>query len=78
MDGWTDINDAPKDGTLVKLCWDDEGVPSDASGPWKWFAEENNWPIQSSLGIWMTVNKSMAWSVDNPDGAPTHFQHMTQ
>ena len=72
---WEEIKDAPKDGTKVRLCYMEDGVPMDSAGPFMWFDDENNWPIQMQLGIWLTPDKSFAWSVENPDGAPTHFQH---
>ena len=72
---WKDINKAPKDGSKLLLCWFDGGIPSDISGPWVWFEDENNPPIQYQKGIWKTPDKTFAWSVENPDGAPTHFKY---
>ena len=72
---WKDIKGVPKDGTKVWLAAEDEGIMVDRVGPMVWFADENNPPFQQELGIWMTPDKSLAWSVENPDGAPTHFAY---
>jgi|TARA_R110002124_G_scaffold204511_1_gene370898 hypothetical protein len=77
MRNYKPIETAPKDGTHIILAsMEDDGTIGESFGPMMWFAEANNPPFQHINGIWMTPNKDMAWSICDPDGAPTHWSKM--
>ena len=70
---WNKIEDAPKDGTTVWLCWfDGKDGPFDVC---KMYYDQNitNKLFPGVSGFWTVKGGSVTWLDDKDFGGPTHF-----
>jgi hypothetical protein len=77
MEGWYDISTAPRDGTLVRVGWADDGVMRE----WfvmKWNPFQLNGLFPGDKGMWVAPDGSFTWNEVDPEGAPTHWGHYVQ
>lgn len=74
-DGWRPIESAPKDGTLVRLTWMDEGEPADMA-VMAWGHIQRNGLFPDVCGMWVSPCGQVTWNADDGAG-PTHWKPLS-
>jgi hypothetical protein len=72
MSDWQPIDTAPKDGTLLVLCWMDNGVPQETF-LMQWGHIQANGLFPGKVGMWVAPDGSFTWN-DDGGGGPTHWK----
>lgn len=71
MMNWQEISKAPKDGTVVWLCWMADGVPMEVLRM-HYDKLKVNPLVSDDAGMWSTIDGGCTW-FDGGDDGPTHF-----
>lgn len=69
--GWRPIETAPKDGTIIALTWEEDGMPSEYH-PMRWCHIQRNGMFPGKVGMWTAPDGSYTWN-DDRGGGPTHW-----
>lgn len=71
---WKDISTAPRDGSVVKLCWfEGEDGPFDVCNMY-WSGGCTNGLFPDVVGMWESAGKDFTWTEHN-GGGPTHWDY---
>lgn len=79
MSDWQDIETAPKDGTLIRIGWKDEG--DERMQEWfmmRWGHIQKNGLFPDNTGMWVAPDGSMTWNGSAGDGGPTHWMPLPE
>lgn len=77
IEHWAAIGTAPRDGSIVRVAWSYDGVIQE----WftmRWDDSQTNGLFPDVKGMWVAPNGSFTWNEADAEGAPTHWQPITQ
>lgn len=72
MIGWEPIANAPKDGSLVELTWEENGAPAEIH-TMSWGHIQRNGLFPGVVGMWVASGGGYTWN-DHAGGGPTHWR----
>ena len=71
MEGWSKIESVPRDGSLVWLCWYDEGPQDICLMQWGHIQQNNLFP--GKVGMWVSPSGGFTWN-EELGGGPDYWK----